>query len=241
VKIPATISAATKELNGLGALLTAKNWARAAIVYAFTYQGTNQHDGNPSGSLSISDFAKLGITGLREREDVGYYRKAWEAAIDDGAEEATPGGEVSLPTLMWPPSPRARKTKDVISSGIRNHPEKFMEALKDPNVSEAVAQVLIDEPGQITLARAESKLAGTVEHKTPAQADGPDFSDKLRKGVNAIMPALHAYRDGAWEPDAMERTLASMLSDAFHELAGESRSEGDLFTEIDAFLTSAAR
>ncbi len=60
-------------------MLTAKNWARAAIVYAFTYEGTNQHDGNPSGSLSISGFAKLSIVGLSQREDVGYYRSARSA------------------------------------------------------------------------------------------------------------------------------------------------------------------
>lgn len=241
VVIPKTIEAATKELNGLGALLTAKNWARAAIVWAFVEpdrQGA-RHDltSRESAKLTPTAFAKRGIVGLSVREDVDYYRKAWQTAIDDGqAKEVTPGQSVDLPDRAWPPSPRARKTKDVISSGIRNQPEEFAKALKDPEVSEQVAQVLADESGHVTLHRAESKVVDTVEHVTPAKAGGPDYSDKLRLGVNAIMPALHAYRDGNWEPDVMERTLASMLSDAFRELAGETRSEGDLFTEIDAFL-----
>ena len=42
VRLPRAIGAAQKALTGIEGLVTAKEWERAAIVYAFTRKGTNR-------------------------------------------------------------------------------------------------------------------------------------------------------------------------------------------------------
>lgn len=104
VNIPPTIEDAISELDALGTLLTAKEWHRAAVVWAFTrdLKGRPKSDGNPS--LSIAAFAKLGITGLKNRETVAAYRKVWQDAIDSSHAPAVEPGckRVMLPTIPWP-------------------------------------------------------------------------------------------------------------------------------------------
>ena len=70
-----------------GQFTTAKEWQRAAIVYAFTYEGTggpsgNRNAGENSSALTVSEFAVLGVKGLATRDSVRNYRKNWEWAID---------------------------------------------------------------------------------------------------------------------------------------------------------------
>lgn len=92
ITIPASLDEAKASLNGIGALLTAKEWERAAIVYAFTRDGTDS-DKNPRRSRSTTsllprEFAALGIMGLGSDTTVRQYRKAWQTAIDDGQAKA---------------------------------------------------------------------------------------------------------------------------------------------------------
>jgi DNA N-6-adenine-methyltransferase (Dam) len=109
VQIPATAEEAADSLNGVARLVLAKDWERAAIVYAFTRRG-EPGEGGPgreqpdnSVTLPISAFAALGIAGLNSHVTVRRYRRAWEYAMEEGAaEEALPGGRVDLPNLAWP-------------------------------------------------------------------------------------------------------------------------------------------
>lgn len=243
LKIPATIEQATQELNGLGALLTAKNWARAAIVYAFTEPQQNQHAVRKSVQLGIREFARLGITGLTVAEDVGYYRNAWQTAVDDGqAQPVEPGQSVVLPDRAWPPSPRARDTKDVVRSAIRNHPEKIAEVLAEAAMADPVAELLADEPGFTFGALLNEKRRTrneTVREALPETPRDIDYSTDLRAGVNRLMPVLHAMRDGKWHPDVMEQTLITFLAQLFAEIADGNASTTNVFTEIDAYLGAA--
>jgi hypothetical protein len=243
IHIPRSIEEATRELNGLGALLTAKNWARAAIVYAFTREGVNQHVGIPTGTLTISDFAKLGIVGLSQREDVGYYRAAWQTAIDDSqAQPVEPGQNVTLPDRAWPPSPRARDAKDVIRSTVRNHPEKIAEVLAEAEMAEPVAELLADQPGfQFGALLNEKRRTRdeTVRESLSEPHREIDYSADLRAGVNRLMPVLHAMRDSKWHPDVMEQTLITFLAQLFSEIADGNATTTDLFDEIGAFLGAA--
>ena len=87
--------------------MTAKEWERAAIVYAFT---TNNGPGRPeklSGTgqfpVSVAEFAAIGFHGLRRRETVARYRRVWQQAIDEGyAVEVHPGDLVNLPSEVKP-------------------------------------------------------------------------------------------------------------------------------------------
>lgn len=115
IQIPASVEDAVLGLKGLGELVTASEWERAAIVWAFTYEGKNQNRAcTDLCKRSLSDFAKLGIAGLESRNTVAKYRKAWALAIEHGhAADIKPGDEASLPDVEWQPyfnPPRQKKT-----------------------------------------------------------------------------------------------------------------------------------
>jgi hypothetical protein len=109
VRIPATVDAAVDELEGLAALLTAKEWQRSAIVFAFTaisdsHAAIKRDRNGAITKLSPVEFAKLGINGLRSDNTVRFYHKAW---LDGGGDpELTPGQAVELPTIDFLPHPR---------------------------------------------------------------------------------------------------------------------------------------
>jgi hypothetical protein len=107
VTIPRTIGAAGKQLAGIDKLLTASQWERAAIVWAFTAPSKG---GRPSkttapnqGQFSFREFARQGIRGLTKDTAVAEYHRIWQNAIDNGdAPECEPGDDVVLPTIKWP-------------------------------------------------------------------------------------------------------------------------------------------
>lgn len=141
VAIPATIEEATASLNGIGGLLTAKEWERAAIVYAFTEDQQGKHfDGNPS-RLSITEFAKLGITGLTTREAVARYRNTW---IEYGVLGIKPGDVTDLPDADWPPMSTPAQDKFV---RIPEHADPADVARKVPEeIRGALAKELHHDP-----------------------------------------------------------------------------------------------
>lgn len=77
VHIPDSIEKAVAALDGLEKLLTAKQWERAAIVYAFTEDDVkmNQYARTKSGTgMSPREFANLDIIGLKSHNTVRNYR-----------------------------------------------------------------------------------------------------------------------------------------------------------------------
>lgn len=134
INIPVSIEDAKSSLNGLGSLLQAKEWERAAIVYAFT---------GPNGptrprTLSLRAFADLGIVGLTNKDTVAEYRKAWESAMEDGAPAAAPGDVITVPNLPWPPGfikhgrgshATTEEVEAGIAKAIKDNPEKIVKAL----------------------------------------------------------------------------------------------------------------
>lgn len=101
--VPASIEDALLDLKGLGEIIIASEWRRAALVWAFTYEGTNQNDAcSDVSKRSVSQFAALKVPGLGSRNSVAKYRKAWQAAIDDGLAEAIqPGDLIHIPDAEW--------------------------------------------------------------------------------------------------------------------------------------------
>jgi ParB family chromosome partitioning protein len=80
VKIPESIDETINKLNGLGSLLTAGDWARAAFVRAWVEKGKGgPKTGRELAQLSMREFATLGIHGLSTKDAVRHYWNAWEA------------------------------------------------------------------------------------------------------------------------------------------------------------------
>ncbi|WP_074303016.1 hypothetical protein [Mycobacteroides abscessus] len=89
----------------MGELITASEWQRAALVWAFTEEGKPgpKKDLPTNGRISISDFAGMKISGLTKRDTVSKYRRAWSQAIADGvATDVKPGDLIDLPDVEWP-------------------------------------------------------------------------------------------------------------------------------------------
>lgn len=111
IKVPKTLDEATTKLVDLDGLVTAREWERAAIVYAFTTEADGP--GRPkvnSDLCSPQEFAALGINGLKSKTTVRTYRRAWQTAIDaKKAKPPRPGGQVTLPEMPWPPAPTKAK------------------------------------------------------------------------------------------------------------------------------------
>lgn len=103
--VPATIAGATADLTGLDGLVTASEWQRAAIVFAFvTPQQGRRTSGSSARSLTVAEFVALGVTGLRSHHSVNRYRNAWQSAIDAGhVRPVAPGDRVVLPQMPFPP------------------------------------------------------------------------------------------------------------------------------------------
>ena len=77
MKIPQSIEDAVLDLKGLGELVTASEWKRAAIVWAFTKEGEKGRKRTTSGAFSVRAFADLAISGLSSQDTIRKYRKAW--------------------------------------------------------------------------------------------------------------------------------------------------------------------
>lgn len=135
ITIP-TAEELTSTLAGLDRLLTAKEWERAAIVYAFTRTG---EPGRPAGNdptsgrfpVPVREFSRLGLAGLSKPDTVTMYRNRWQEAIDAGfACSVKPGDEIELPDLEWPPTRTGTDGDRRTESKV----QKVTEYLSDPEV-----------------------------------------------------------------------------------------------------------
>ena len=99
--IPDSIDGIKLKLDGLGGLLVASEWYRAATVNAWIKKGKNQYDvpDENSSTITINQFLKLKIKGLTSKDSVRHYYEAWERT---GLPRPIPGDEVSLPDIPFP-------------------------------------------------------------------------------------------------------------------------------------------
>ena len=133
VTIPPTLDETVGLLDAVGGLLSAGYWGTAAAVYAYTEPDKPGPTSlvtvkSESNRLSLSDFAALGIRGLKSPGTVGKYRKAWQMAVDKGwAEPAVPGERLALP-----PGPFEEATEAHVSNNSGDNewytPAEYIEA-----------------------------------------------------------------------------------------------------------------
>jgi hypothetical protein len=155
VDIPASIEEAIERLAGIGELLTATEWKRAAIVAAFVRLndgpgGDTRSIASSRNALSTVEFAALGVIDLRTADTVRRYVKAW-LAVNDG-KYPTPGRTVKLPTATFPPEDAnlgSRITESSIAKAIR----------EKPAIAAAAAEALADD-----LVELPTKTAANLAH-----------------------------------------------------------------------------
>lgn len=96
ISVPSTIDEAVNQLVTLNALVTANEWERAAIVYAFTgVPELVQHE-------SMRQFARRKIAGLKSKTTVVYYCNRWKQLVsEDASYDIGPGDSIPYPDIPW--------------------------------------------------------------------------------------------------------------------------------------------
>lgn len=203
ITIPASIEDAKTSLNGLGALLTAKTWERAAIVYAFTGDSKPgpKVDRLDSHTISFREFAALGIAGLTDKNTVADYRKAW---ADHGTPGIKPGDSVTLPDMEWPTGLTSRRgthaTTAEIEAGIAAGLDDFIQ--KNPSTGESIARRVIASKPEIVVEAVKSVPAVVEEIAKDRNLSGEITTRAFQIATNSprhVTPAI--VRDPQKESD----------------------------------------
>lgn len=221
ITIPKSIQAAKARLGAIGHLLTATEWERAAIVYAFTEPADRYSHPKAtanSQSLNLAAFARLGIQGLNREQTVAAYRKAWHDAILDGqATPVEPGERVELPTRDWPGNPDSSSgSVRTFRAQVKANPEAIRDLVgDDPKVAEAVADQVFRHPG----------LRHAVSARINREQDA--FADMQRQREAGKV----RYWDDAARALATRLTVPSLATEAqlvvdnADQLSGRSRQD----------------
>jgi hypothetical protein len=143
--IPSSVRELATRLNYLDGLMTAAQWQRAALVFAFTQDGRGKNaSSSVFGILNCKAFAALGISGLKSHTTVERYRAAWQSAIDAGkAVPVAPGDPYREPAMEWPAAPGAAvlSSRATITAPDEMTPaekEKLILSLLDPATVEVM-------------------------------------------------------------------------------------------------------
>lgn len=260
VHIPDSIEKAITALDGIGQLLKAKQWERAAIVYAFTRDGQGERNDLRTSdksvrSYTLTDFASLGIVGLESRMTVRFYRRAWSEAIDRGeATEVQPGQIASLPTADWPGSPelkdnmyrqsQQRRNLEGETSTPQSRARVVRELLAEPAVADELEDDIVDLAADSPRITARVLTTSAERRPTPPQPTSP-HRDMAAFGVGsgAIAHARRAYEDVATILESL--TGSGAVSTTNRELVEKAITDlhavGDIYHRYANLLAHAIR
>ncbi len=233
MNIPKTIKSAEAKLTKLDGIVSASQWERAAIVYAFTQEG--EVGGDPTtaakvrsdlGVMSFREFAALGIVGLKSKNTVLKYHEAWQSAIDDGeALPIAPGDAFNEPELDWPPEGRGPKR-----SGATN-PRVVERLSDDEDMKEIVAAMPVID--LIPLINAAQKKVNASQPSRPVSEAGPldvmvsmtDMGDALYRLEKAEPEWSSAVKEGHINKDVYDEHFSRMnIVHTLMKMAGESEA-----------------
>lgn len=248
VQIPATIEDAKRELKGLGQLLTATEWSRAAVIRAFTEKGAG-HGGKARGSarFSFRDFARLGIAGLKSENTVSRYYDAWEST---GRPAPEPGEIVKLPTQAFSDvaegDPRRRNSADEVADKIKADPEWAAVAME--GLAGAEPEVLDEAAGnEPDLADQAAEAVGqAVSNTAPVTRPGRIKQDDAAKVLDHLTTAQRSVRKAAelaadTRMPAASRRAAQAIADRIRAgllFIEESDGKTDLDDELRELLSA---
>ncbi|QIS16475.1 hypothetical protein [Nocardia arthritidis] len=221
MRIPDDIESAVLDLKGLGELVTATEWQRAALVFAFTYEG--RPGGRSTGqespvAKSIDEFAKLALAGLKSRNSVRKYRRAWALAIQDGyATHVMPGDIIALPEVDWdeyinppkasrkPSEPRKGRATGSADNRASKSESEGLSAESDSSLDDDI-DLDATKPGN-KRARKALLIAEGIETKR--------LPERFKGGVTRIKDALIGFG----QPGANHETLYLYMCQALGDLA----------------------
>lgn len=234
-KIPESIDPAKDRLTALDGIATATEWERAAIVWAFTYDGKTkagrvrkEEAANRSTAIyTVTEFIGLKIKGLTSDHTVKHYRDNWQVLIDAGeAADILPGDALVLPDRDWP--------IEKGNQGSRATPSNIGKQMAaDPDLLAAALEAATDlAPEAVASQVAKPKVAKKVVHNKAATKQViQQQSAKTRKIVKQRKAA-------ASDPTAAAQTAAAVDATAAAE---GGRTNSPEYTRMIRALAEARR
>lgn len=211
ITIPATIEEAVTTLNGLEALLTAKEWQKAAIVAAFVR--TTHAAGRPRktaagrGFRNLEQFAALNVVGLRRPETVRIYLDRWLEAHDGIYPE--PGAQVTLPDAAWESTRTGtdgyaseQGAIDTIERITKKHPKALTKATEQ---SDAVAEAAADAAEQSSPVRTKVVKRATKRNT--------DYKEKIKEKIKPLQDTAEEIKQEYEQTDTghTDPTLQTLI------------------------------
>ena len=241
IRLPKTIDQAIIQLTGVESLLTATEWERAAIVFAFTEVSSNQAHVK-TDMMSVTDFAALGVAGLTSKNTVQRYNEAWAKHGDITIQL---GDQVKLPTIKFPGSSDTNYGKRV--SPAKAH--KLVSEWSAPAVEAAADEISnrLDELSDETVEQlaqnvhAEQTKRHPREAQPPSEALRPDYNKMTRHAVYDVFVALIAENENSWTPDDTAEAYLGLLLRRLSDRQTPSESIDSLIAEIEDHLQTAAK
>jgi hypothetical protein len=235
--IPKTIEGAASRLDRLGGIVTASEWERAAIVFAFTEpvgQGKRTDLGNVPEVMSYGQFAGLNIHGLRDHKTVKVYHDAWASAVEKTKRKrngrvypVSPGDPFVAPDLEWPPTGHTTGSfeKQLAGKSPEAKAEIASKLLAEPDVAPAVKV-----PAEKIKAdyKADPKVRSKVDEAREERIQ--DLASKSRGKITdpqpepvTILDEAVSAMDGVVEEAGRREDLRELLSLAqqVHEKASQ--------------------
>jgi hypothetical protein len=220
-KVPSTKNQLVSQANRIGRAIENGEWSRAAMVFAWTEPGqagrpkTQKNSGDVtqiSTKISFSDFAALGIFGLKTRKTVAQYWHAWDNARQDGAvTDVVVGEEVSLPDedeadwkLYYDSGARsADKTEAVTETpadqDVSETSDESVDTATEDDVDQSTAGLDqgLAQVAQIT--KQIGRLAASVTDTSFETADSERLATEIQKLINALEALKTGVTSGTWD------------------------------------------
>lgn len=175
VTIPASADDVIAELTGLGKLITAKKWERAALVASVVRLDLGHGGRDETGKFprfeSARGFAERGIVGLLDHKSVAKYVQAWLDTHDGRYPKL--GATVTLPTSDFPPT-RTGTDGDRTPAGVRTRVRSIIEQHGTAALAEAVVAEAPNVAAEIVSNVTESLPFGGEIPSVPGDRDPID-------------------------------------------------------------------
>jgi hypothetical protein len=220
--IPANVVEAIHVLTGLGALLTARQWVRAMIVYAFTRDSRQGRNGSSTG-MTCMEFAELGITGLRSDRTVRNYRNAYRWAIERGAPDVGPGDNAVVPDQDWDAAIAAVAASADPAVDDKAHRPEAVPVAMPAAMPDAVQsdRPALDEPLPHEPDPPDTPTPAMVHEEVLAAAPGAPAPERL-DATPAVNPMAAGAPSAAAEPNGPDRILRALHRYAVEVAAGRA-------------------
>ncbi len=235
--IPPSTEALDAMLGDLGAMATATELSRAALVSARVRGPEEPEDGR----LTPAEFVKLRILGLRSISAVNQYRSVWQRLQDAGlVERAVLGATVTLPDIdwkQWAEEPDATADWRVGGKEMANAYEAAAKAMgttkgmaiRVGQSKTGVAAAILADPA-VALAAREALTERDRQHKPVV--DPAPRPDEFTSLVIALRSAKRALQDALSKSTSISGLRARTKRDVIASLAADIQSLADAIGSV---------